>query len=372
LPALDPPFRAEIIGSFLRPPAIKQARADFRAGRLSAEALSDVEDEAIRGVVALQEEVGLAVATDGEFRRGTYSDSFTTSGITGVAVDHVAGGDWTYSDGKGGTRPGRVPVVHERIQWAGPRNARDFAFLKSLVKRAMPKITLPGPGYIHYRAGRANISRDVYPDLDGFWADLVAAYHAEIRSLHDAGCRYLQLDETSIAKLGDPKIQRALAARGDDWERLLVTYTDAINAVLGGVPADMRVGMHLCRGNQEGHWQAAGGYDPVAEHLFRRARVGFYFLEYDSPRAGSFAPLAALPAEKAVVLGLVSTKTAQLETAEHLKARIAEAAQVVPLERLCLSPQCGFASSEAGNPLDPGDQRAKLARVVEVSREVWG
>ena len=369
---LDPPFRAEIIGSFLRPPELKAARAEVRAGRMTPERLRDIEDETIREVVRLQEVAGLKVATDGEFRRGTYSENFTTSGLSGVTAEHTGTGDWTYSDGKGGTRNARVPKVTARIAWNGQSaNARDFAFLRSAVTTAMPKITMPGPCYIYQRAGRDNISRDVYPRLDDFWADLTSAYHAEMKALHAAGCRYLQLDDTAVAKLGDPKIQRALAARGDDWRTLLGVYTDAINAVVAGAPADMTIGLHLCRGNQAGHWQAEGGYDPVAEHLFARVTVGAYFLEFDSPRAGTFEPLARLPEDKVVVLGLVSTKTATLESADLIKARIAEAARVVPLERLCLSPQCGFSSSEPGNPLSMAEQRAKLERVVTVAREVW-
>ncbi len=367
----NPPFRAEIVGSFLRPPAVKETRAALADGKLTKAEMRGVEDAQIREIVALQESLGLRVATDGEFRRSTYSENFTTSGLTGVSAQYVGGGDWSYSDGKGGVRTARVPVVSDKIRHAGSTNAADFAFLKSVVKTAMPKITLPGPCYIHYRSGRANISRDAYPDLADFWNDLAAAYHAEFRALHEAGCRYVQLDETSIVKLGDPRIQRALAARGDDWKELLEVYTDAMNAIVDGAPKDMHVAMHLCRGNQAGHWQAEGGYDPVAERLFRKVRVNTYFLEYDSPRAGSFEPLKALADDKIVVLGVVSTKVADLESPGFVRNRLAEAAKFVPLERLCLSPQCGFASSVTGNPLTMDDQKAKLARVVEIARETW-
>ena len=367
----NPPFRAEIVGSFLRPPAVKETRAALADGKLTKAEMRGVEDAQIREIVALQESLGLRVATDGEFRRSTYSENFTTSGLTGVSAQYVGGGDWSYSDGTGGVRTARVPVVSDKIRHAGSTNAADFAFLKSVVKTAMPKITLPGPCYIHYRSGRANISRDAYPDLADFWNDLAAAYHAEFRALHEAGCRYVQLDETSIVKLGDPRIQRALAARGDDWKELLEVYTDAMNAIVDGAPKDMHVAMHLCRGNQAGHWQAEGGYDPVAERLFRKVRVNTYFLEYDSPRAGSFEPLKALADDKIVVLGVVSTKVADLESPGFVRNRLAEAAKFVPLERLCLSPQCGFASSVTGNPLTMDDQKAKLARVVEIARETW-
>ena len=367
----NPPFRAELVGSFLRPPAIKETRTALADGKLTKDELRVIEDAQIRDVVALQERLGFRVATDGEFRRSTYSENFTTSGLSGVSAQYVGGGDWAYSDGKGGSRTARIPVVSDRIRHAGSTNAADFTFLQSVVKTAMPKITLPGPCYIHDRSGRANINRDVYPNLADFWNDLAAAYHAELKALHDAGCRYVQLDETSIVKLGDPKIQGALAARGDDWKELLEVYTDAMNAIVDGAPKDMHIAMHLCRGNQAGHWQAEGGYDPVAERLFRKVRVPSYFLEYDSPRAGSFEPLKALADDKVVVLGIVSTKVAALESADFVRTRLADAARFVPLERLCLSPQCGFASSVTGNPLTMEDQQAKLARVVEIARETW-
>jgi 5-methyltetrahydropteroyltriglutamate--homocysteine methyltransferase len=334
--------------------------------------LRRIEDEEIRKIVAFQEEVGLQVATDGEFRRSTYSENFTTNGLTGVKSEHVGAGDWTYSDGKGGTRAARVPVVMSPIRWAGSTNAKDFAFLKSVATKATPKITLPGPCYIHYRSGRANISRDVYPSLEDFWSDLAAAYHAEMQDLYDAGCRYLQLDETSLAKLGDPKIQHALETRGDDWRDLVETYTDALNAVVAGAPSGMTVAMHLCRGNQAGHWQASGGYDLVAERLFKKVRIGTYLMEFDTPRAGNFEPLRHLPSDKTVVLGLVSTKTPSLEDKDIVRSRLKEAADIVPLDQLCLSPQCGFASSVPGNPLTFDDQRAKLKLVVDLAKETWG
>jgi 5-methyltetrahydropteroyltriglutamate--homocysteine methyltransferase len=368
----NPPFRAEIVGSFLRPDAIKTARDRHHEGAISHPELRAIEDEEIRKVVAMQEGAGLKVATDGEFRRSTYSENFTTQGLTGVRSEHVGGGDWAYSDGKGGKRAARVPVVSAPIRWTGSANAQDFAFLKSVVKTAMPKITLPGPCYIHYRSGRANISQDVYPDLKQFWADLAAAYHAEMQALYDVGCRYLQLDETSLAKLGDPKIQSALEGRGDDWRDLVEVYTDALNAVVAGAPKGMHVAMHLCRGNQAGHWQAEGGYDLVAERLFKKVAINTYLMEFDSPRAGNFEPLRHLPAGKTVVLGLVSTKVAQLEDRALVRKRIDEAASIVPLDQLALSAQCGFASSVPGNPLSQADQQAKLELIVSLAQEVWG
>ena len=367
----NPPFRAEHVGSFLRPPELLALRARHETGEVDDETLRDAEDSAIRDVVALQEEMGLSCITDGEYRRGSYSDNFTTSGIEGVTANFEGGGAWTYTDRDGHQTAARVPVVHDRLRWAGGENARDFAFLAGLTSR-LPKTTLPGPAYLHYRAGRDNISRDAYPDLDDFWSDLIDCYADEMAALADAGCRYVQLDETALAKLGDPKIQAALAARGDDWRDLLEIYTDAINAVVDAAPGGVALGMHLCRGNNQGHWQAAGGYDPIAEKLFAKLNIEFYFLEYDSDRAGTFEPLRHLPDDKTVVLGLVSTKTGTLEDIDLIKKRINEAAQYVDLERICLSPQCGFASSAPGNPLSPAEQAAKIARVIEGAGEVWG
>ncbi len=370
---IAPPFRADVVGSLLRSDQLKQARADHRIGKITATRLREIEDRAIGEVVAMQEQVGLKVASDGELRRATYSENFTTSGLTGITTSHSGTGDWAYSDGHGSTRKARIPRVIDRIRWrGGAGNTDDFQVLAAAVTRALPKFTLPGPSYIYHRAGRDNISRDVYPSLDGFWADLSAAYQAEIAALYDAGCRYLQLDDTAIAKLGDPEIQRALARRGDDWQHLLATYIDVINAVIAGAPPDLHIALHVCRGNQAGHWQAAGGYDVVAGPLFTRLDVSTIFMEYDSPRAGTFAPLRWLPDDKVVVLGLVSTKVAALESPDAIRSRIAEAARIVPLDRLCLSPQCGFASSEAGNPLSEDQQRAKLKLVVDVAQEVWG
>lgn len=369
---MNPPFRADVVGSLLRPAAIKEARAALREGRIDQAGLKAVEDTAVREAVALQEAVGLEVATDGEMRRGTYSENFTTSGLDGVVSEHSGTGQWTYSDGKGGSRNAREIRVVDRIRWSGGSgNVESFAFLKSAVKTAMPKITLPGPCYIYQRAGRENIDRDAYPTLDPFWSDLAVAYHAELAALRAAGCRYVQLDDTAMAKLGDPKIQQALALRGDDWRRLLGVYAEAINAVVAGAPKDMVIAIHLCRGNQAGHWQAEGGYDPVAEDLFKRVNVQTYFLEFDSPRAGTFQPLAALPKDKVAVLGLVSTKVGALEAAQQIEERIGQAAQFVPMERLCLSAQCGFASSVTGNPLSEAEQRAKLDRVVAVAAKMW-
>ncbi len=349
-----------------------QARADHAAGRLSDADLRTAEDAAIADFVALQERLGFKVATDGEFRRGTYTANFTTSGLTGVTAEQVGEAEWSYTDASGHKERGRLPAVFDRIRWNDSPNADDFSYLARLT-RETAKITLPGPCYIHFRAGRARISREVYPDLAAFWSDLVAAYAIELKKLAEAGCRYVQLDETSLAKLGDPKIRSALAARGDDWDTLLDQYIEVINAVVSHAPAGLRVGMHLCRGNRMGHWQAEGGYDVIAHRLFRRLAIDFFFLEYDSERAGTFEPLRLLPEHKVVVLGLVSTKTAALEDEETLIARIRDCARHVDIDRLAVSPQCGFSSSDKANTIMGYDEAvAKLRRVREVARKVWG
>ena len=368
---LQPPFRAEHIGSLLRPPALLEARNAFATGTIDRQRLTAAENEAIRNVVKLQEEVGLKVVTDGEFRRGTYSDSFTISGISGVSVELTEDTGFTSSTTHGHRMARRIPKVVDRIQWNGPQNAADFRFLKSLTDRT-PKITLPGPCYIHYRAGRANISRDAYPDLDAFWSDLTAAYGQEMHSLADAGCSYLQIDETSLVKLGDPRVQALLKERGEDWRDLLKTYIGAVNAVAGAAPAGMTVGVHICR-SQDPTWQADVGYDPIAEPLFNDMKVGIYFLEYDNARAGGFEPLRMVPPDKVVVLGLVASKVPELESADLLKRRIEEASRYVRLEQLALSPQCGFSTSASEHVgISEEMERAKLARIVEVAREVWG
>ena len=366
-----PPFRAEHIGSLLRPPALLAARRAHEERRIDAAELKAIEQEAIARVVKLQENVGLQVVTDGEFRRSTSSDSFTTSGISGVSIEMTEEAGWSASATHGHRTARRIPKVVGRIAWRGSENADDFRFLKSLTSRT-PKITLPGPCYIHYRAGRANISRDIYPDLDTFWSDLVQAYHQEMRALAQAGCTYLQIDETSLVKLGDPRARRLLAERGDDWSELLSRYIEVINAVVAGAPAGMSIGIHICR-SQDPSWQADTGYDPIAEPLFNEMKVDCYFLEYDNARSGTFAPLCSVPPGKFVVLGLVASRVPELESAELLKRRIDEASGYIKLEQLAVSPQCGFSTSAVEHVvLTEEMERAKLARVVEVAREIWG
>jgi 5-methyltetrahydropteroyltriglutamate--homocysteine methyltransferase len=370
-PPMSPPFRAEHIGSLLRPPELLRARQERAAGRLDGDALAAIEKDAIRDVVKMQEDVGLEVVTDGEFRRATYSDSFTSSGISGVEIRLTEDEGWSKSETHGHRTARRIPAVVDRIAWKGPQNADDFAYLKSLTGRT-PKITLPGPCYIHYRAGRANISRAVYPDLENFWSDLVRAYAQEMQSLADVGCTYLQLDETSLVKLGDPRARKLLQERGDDWRDLLKSYIRVINAVIAAAPAGMTVGIHICR-SQDPSWQANVGYDPIAQAIFNDIKSGIYFLEYDNARAGGFEPLAAVPQGKTVVLGLVASKVNELESVDLLKRRMEEASRHIKLDQLALSPQCGFSTSATEHlGVTPDMQRQKLARIVEEAREVWG
>ena len=371
LPAPGPPFRAEHIGSLLRPAELLRAREQHAAGKLDRAGLRAIEDAAIADVVKLQEGLGLQVITDGEFRRGTYSDSFTSAGISGVKIEMTEDQGWTKSQSHGHRMARRIPKVVDRIAWQGPQNAEDFRYLKSLTART-PKITLPGPCYIHYRAGRANISRAAYPDLDAFWSDLVAAYAQEMRSLADAGCGYLQIDETSLVKLGDPRVRQLLAERGDDWRDLLRSYIGVVNAVVAAAPKGMTIGIHVCR-SQDPSWQADVGYDPISEPLFNEMQVDTYFLEYDNARAGTFAPLRSVPAGKFVVLGLVASRSTEVESADALERRIEEASREIKLEQLGLSPQCGFSTSAAEHvAVTEAVEKAKLARVVEVARQVWG
>ena len=368
---LNPPFRAEHIGSLLRPRNLLDARRRHGAGEIDMAELRAFEDDAIRDVVALQEMAGLQVVTDGEFRRGTYSDSFTTSGITGISNLETEEAGWSKSDTHGHRTAQRIPRVVDKIRWAGPRNAQNFAYLKSLTQ-VMPKVTIPGPAYIHHRAGRDNISHDIYPDLDSFWSDLVSAYHEEMRALADEGCTYLQIDETSLVKLGDPRVRRLLADRGDSWDDLLRLYTDVVNSVVSGAPAGMAIGIHICR-SQNVNWQADIGYDPIAPTLFNDMNVDFYFLEYDNQRAGTFEPLALVPKGKIVVLGLVSSHSHELETNDYLKRRIEEASAFIDLDQLALSPQCGFSTGAGMSDTASIQMQArKLALIVDLAREIWG
>ncbi len=358
-----PPFRADHVGSLLRPRSLLDLRGRVERGEADAAALRVHEDECIRAVVALQESVGLEAVTDGEYRRHSFHGDFLGR-IEGVEFKLVPGGAGL----SGG--PFVASVTGRMGRPAGGIEVEHFRFLAALTRRTA-KLTIPSPTMVHFRGGRESIDRTAYPDMQGFFDDLAAIYRAEIRDLASAGCRYLQLDDTNLAYLCDAAIRARVAERGEDVERLPHVYAELINASIAERPEDMAVCVHLCRGNARGRWFATGGYEPIAETLFNELDVDGFFLEYDDERSGDFAPLRYVPREKAVVLGLVTTKRGVLERADDLKRRIDEAARHVPLEQLCLSPQCGFASASEGNLLTEDEERRKLALVVEVATEVW-
>jgi 5-methyltetrahydropteroyltriglutamate--homocysteine methyltransferase len=366
----SPPFRADHVGSLLRPPELIAAREAAKAGTITAGALREVEDTAIRHVVRMQEEIGLDSVTDGEYRRGSWHMDFLyqVGGVTKVADTlsvrfHNEKGDIEFT-------PAALRVA-AKLKLQRCIFGEDFAFLKGIAK-ATPKLAIPSPSMMHYRGGRAAIDETAYPALEPFWTDLARVYADEIAALHGLGCRYLQLDDTSLAYLNDPSQREHVERLGGDGEHQHLTYIRLINAALEGKPADMTVCTHMCRGNFRSSWVASGGYDHVAEALFGELKVDAFFLEYDDARSGGFAPLRFVPKGKIVVLGLVTTKKGALEEKDALKRRIDEAAKYVPLEQLCLSPQCGFSSTVEGNALTEAEEIAKLRLVVETAREVWG
>jgi 5-methyltetrahydropteroyltriglutamate--homocysteine methyltransferase len=370
---LNPPFRAEHIGSLLRPKSLLDQRNEFARGEISRAALAAAEDAAIKEALALQKRVGLQFATDGEFRRRSYH-SFFYRRLGDISIDTIAG-----EEAKGGTETGTTgqrasqptALIKSRVQWTTPINVPDFRFVAANTD-LIPKITIPGPCALHFRGGDAAVLATAYTDVDQFWDDIVKAFGRELHALAEAGCRYVQIDETAFAKFGDRDVQAALKARGDDWSALIDKYVAVTNRVLAHAPEGMRIGMHLCRGNRGGQWHAEGSYDEVADRLFNALDIQFYFLEYDTPRAGTFAPLRLVPPDKTVVLGIVSTKTPAMESKDTLKKRIEEAAREIDLDRLAISPQCGFASIDTGNPITPEAQESKLRLVVEIAREIWG
>jgi len=365
-----PPFRAEHIGSLLRPTALLEQRTRFARGEISQTDLIATEDAAISDALALQERIGLRFATDGEFRRRSYH-SFFYQQLGDLSIDTVAGMDARGAPDDGGRGVQPVALIKSRVRWTHPINVADFNFLKSRTK-LLPKITIPGPCALHFRGGDAAVLAFAYRDIGQFWDDTIEAFNKELTALAVAGCRYVQIDETAFAKFGDPDVQAALAARGDDWSTLIDTYIAVTNRVLRAAPKTLHIGMHLCRGNRGGHWHAEGSYEDVAERLFNALEIPFYFLEFDSPRAGTFTPLRFVPKHKSVVLGLISSKTPVLEDKAALRVRLDEASRHVSLDRLAVSPQCGFASVDTGNPVTPEAQEAKLRLVIELARDVWG
>jgi len=361
------PFRADHVGSFLRPKYLLEARERFRLKEISAAELRAVEDRAITEIVRFQEDVGLQSITDGEFRRTYFHIDFLEQ-LGGVKTDIPV--LVKKPDGSEELAPPVMRVI-DKVRHVKDIQRADFEYLKSQTRRT-PKVTIPSPTMLHFRGGRAGISREHYPDLEPFYQDVANAYGDELRSLAAAGATYVQMDDTNLAYLCDDKMREAARQRGDDPDELPHRYAGFINRVVAQKPAGMTLAVHLCRGNFKSTWAAQGGYEPVAQALLSEMDVDAYFLEYDDARSGDFRPLRFLPKGKTVVLGLVTTKLGELESKDDLKRRIDEAAKYVPLEQLCLSPQCGFSSTVHGNDIAVEAQRAKLRLVVETAQEVWG
>jgi 5-methyltetrahydropteroyltriglutamate--homocysteine methyltransferase len=362
-----PPFRADHVGSLLRPPALKEARLKHERNEMTAAELRALEDREIERVIRKQEEIGLKLATDGEFRRAWWHFDYFRGldGVTFYTTDHGI-------QFHGVTTRAHALKIDGKIGFSGHPMLEHFKFLKAHT-RVMPKMTIPAPSTLHFRQGRVAISKEIYADLDSFFADLAAAYRKAIRAFYDAGCRYLQLDDTAWAMACDPSERAHSKERGDEPETLPRRYARLTNAALEGKPADMTITMHSCRGNFRSTFIASGGYEFVGEQLLGNTNLDGYFLEYDSERAGGFEPLRFFPkGRKQLVLGLVTSKTGALEQKDDIKRRIDEAAKYVALDQLCLSPQCGFASTEEGNVLSEDEQWAKLRLVVEIADEVWG
>jgi 5-methyltetrahydropteroyltriglutamate--homocysteine methyltransferase len=362
-----PPFRADHVGSLLRPAALKEARARRERGEISTAELTAAEDSAIEHIIAEQAEIGLLSASDGEFRRAMWHFDFLEQldGVESFRSDHgIAFKGGIETQAKGLRVIGKVGFsTHAMLD--------HFRFLRDHT-RATAKMTIPSPSVLHFRGGRRAVSVEVYPHMDEFYRDLGLAYRSAVLAFAEAGCRYLQLDEVNLAYLCDPEQRQLLRERGDEPEHLPEIYAEMINTAISARPSDMTITMHLCRGNFRSSWIAQGGYEPVAELLFNQIGADGYFMEFDTERAGGFEPLRFVPKGKTVVLGLVTSKSGDLESVEELERRIADAARYVDLEQLCLSPQCGFASTEEGNTLTETEQWAKLALIVEVARNVWG
>jgi 5-methyltetrahydropteroyltriglutamate--homocysteine methyltransferase len=374
-----PPFRADVVGSFLRPQRLKDARETFlgpqtpdqHLGPHDNAQLRAVEDDCIGDVIRMQERVGLEAATDGEFRRRSWWLDLIM-GWEGSSADRKGHSEMSWRNAEGVTQASSRLWVTGPVRWRPSATVRAFEFLKANTK-VVPKVTLPAPLILHmFGGGNKGIEVGHYKDVDAFWADVVEAYRTEVKALVAAGATYIQFDDTSIAFLCDPMHRESVQRWGTDPDRLLRIYAQRMNEVVDAAPDNVKVTFHQCRGNREGSWMAEGGYDPVADVLFNSIDVDGYFLEYDTERAGTFAPLRMLPKGKTVVLGIMSSKSPELESADVLKRRIDEAAKFAPLDQLAISPQCGFSSSIGGNPLTERDQEAKLARLVEVARTVWG
>jgi 5-methyltetrahydropteroyltriglutamate--homocysteine methyltransferase len=369
----QPPFRADHVGSLLRPAELLRARDDFGRGTITAAELRDVEDAAIREVVRAQRDAGLRSATDGEFRRASWHMDFIyrLGGVTQATGERITV-RFRNDEEELEFAPPAMRVA-EPIRLTETIFADDFTFLRDTVEPGQTaKLTIPSPNMVHYRGGPASIDPGVYPDLEDFWTDLAAAYNEEVLRLAELGCRYLQFDDTSLAYLNDPAQRAEIAARGDDADHLHLRYIKQINAALVNRPEQLRVTTHMCRGNFRSSWAAEGGYDFVAEALFSELAVDGFFLEFDDERSGGFEPLRFVPKDKHVVLGLVTTKNGVLESKDDLKRRIEEASKFIDVDQLCLSPQCGFSSTVEGNTLTHEEQFAKIRLIVETAQEVWG
>ena len=362
-----PPFRADHVGSLLRPAALKEARAKHEAGAIGDDALKAVEDREIEKVIKKQEEVRLKSVTDGEFRRTSWQNDFLKL-LPGVEA-YVGERKIKFQGPQ--PKPLLLRVVGKLGAFNGHPMIEHMKFVKAHTK-ATAKMTIPSPSSVHFRYGREGVPERIYPSMDDFYRDLGQTYRKAVRAFADAGSRYLQLDEVNLAYLCDPKLREQVRGRGDDPDKLPTAYASMLNAAVSDIPADMTVTMHLCRGNFRSTFVASGGYEPIAELLFNTIKVHGYFMEYDSERAGGFEPLRFVPKGKTVVLGLVTSKSGTLESKDAIKRRIDEAAKFVPLDQLCLSPQCGFASSEEGNDLAEDEQWAKLRMIVEIAEDVWG
>ncbi|HET7493083.1 MAG TPA: 5-methyltetrahydropteroyltriglutamate--homocysteine S-methyltransferase [Bradyrhizobium sp.] len=366
-PRTAPPFRADHVGSLLRTRSLKEARARREKGEVSAIELKAIEDREIAAAIKKQEEIGLRAVTDGEFRRAFWNYDFLGA-LPGVEAYL---GERKIKFQGVNPKPMMLRVTGRLGTFTGHPMLDHFKFVHEHAK-ATPKMTIPSPSSLHFRYGRDAVPESIYPDLADFYRDLGQTYRLAVRAFADAGCRYLQLDEVNFAYLCDPKLRAQVAGRGEDPDKLPSVYAGMINAAMSDIPSDMTIAMHLCRGNFQSTFVASGGYEPVAETLFNTINVHGYFLEYDSDRAGGFEPLRFVPKGKTVVLGLVTSKSGRLESRDELKRRVEEAVKYVPLEQLCLSPQCGFASTEEGNILSEDEQWAKLAMIVELAEEIWG
>ena len=366
---MAPPFRADHVGSLLRPPELKRARADFKSGKISRDALTAVENASIKKAVALQESAGLQSVTDGEFRRAFWHVDFLT-GFEGIVATQSQYALKFHGEGGAESETRSMMVVQSRVKRAKPVMVEHFRFLQDATRKTA-KLCIPAPTYLHMRGGRRVVNASAYPDVEEFWSDITLAYRQEIADLGRAGLQYLQIDDVSFACLCDENIRAQVKRDGEDPAKLPAQYSRIISGLLKDRPKNLGVTMHTCRGNHASMWMAEGGYDAVAEAVFQ-TEVDAFFLEYDTARAGGFAPLRFVPKTKKIVLGLVSTKTPILEKKDALKKRVEEAARYVPLENLCLSPQCGFASSEVGNKLTEDDQKRKLELVAQTAHEIWG